>query len=86
MKWLAGTPNPLSWRHRFPVVGRWHSPLRLGPTHPRPQKPVVDQLLQLPLHHRGIGPSVRREDLSLARHCCRSNGAGKGTTVALDGG
>jgi hypothetical protein len=39
------------WRHRFPVVGWRHSPLWLGPTRPRPQKPIADQIFQLPLRY-----------------------------------
>jgi hypothetical protein len=59
------------WGRRFPVVGRWRSPLWLSPAHLRPQKPVADQLFQPLLRYRGVGPSVDGEELALACHCRR---------------
>jgi hypothetical protein len=64
--------------HRLPVVGRRHPPFWLGPARPWSQKSVMDQLLQLPLHHRGISPRVRGKDLALARHGCRKTARGGG--------
>jgi hypothetical protein len=96
MKRLGGTPSPLMESHeayhvslrgrRLLVVGRRHPPLRLGPARPWLQKSIVDQLLQLPLHHQGMSPHVRGKDLALAHHGCRKTACGGGRGRSNDGG
>jgi hypothetical protein len=64
------------WGRRLLVVGRRHPPFRLGPARPWSQKPIMDQLLQLPLCHRGTCPHVRGKDLALAHHGCQKTARG----------
>jgi hypothetical protein len=74
---------------RLPVVEQRHPPLWLGPAHPRSQKTIADQLLQLPLRHRGTSPRVRGKDLALARHGRRKQcaaAAEEEVTAAVEGG
>jgi hypothetical protein len=74
MKTVAGTPNPRSWKQMklttYPSGGagsRWPGG---GAIHFGCDRLVLDQLLQPPLRHRGGGPVVGGEDLTLSCHWC----------------